>query len=65
MFKTYAEKYLDNCSYSEYFVSGVYNEMAKDKKIIKNFGVNEHLAFGTPDEYYQAENSEQFKRILK
>ena len=65
MFVKYTNRYLANCNYSEYFVSGVYNEMAADKCVIKNFTVDEHLAFGTPEEYYDAQNSEQFERILK
>lgn len=65
IFEKYTEQYLKNCAYSEYFVSGVYNEMAKDHCKIKNFTVDYHLAFGTPEEYEEAKNKDEFKRILK
>lgn len=52
--------YLNNCDYSEFFVSGVYNVLANDNKIIKNFNVDFHLSFGTPEEYYVAEESDLF-----
>ncbi len=59
------ESYLKNCNYNEYFVSGVYNEMAKQNMKISNFICDEHLPFGTPEEYYKAEKSDVFERILK
>lgn len=51
LFKQAAEKYLDNCSYSEFFVSGVYNELYKSNGRIATFSIDEHITFGTPDEY--------------
>ncbi|MBQ9181610.1 MAG: glycosyltransferase family 2 protein [Bacilli bacterium] len=60
-----ANEYLNNCNYNEYFVSGVYNIMAKHNKIIKHFDVDSHLAFGTPEEYSEALNHESdFKELL-
>lgn len=59
-----ASEYLDKCNYSEYFVSGVYNIMASHKARIKNFVCDEHLSFGTPDEYVEAATSKQFKRLI-
>ncbi len=60
-----ANEYLDKCNYSEYFVSGVYNVMAEKNAKIKNFTCDMHLPFGTPDEYYEAEKSQEFGRVLK
>lgn len=60
IFLTNAKKYLEECEYSEYFMSGVYNTMIKDNEIIKNFTVDLHIAFGTPEEYKDAEVNEQF-----
>ena len=57
-------EYLKNCNYSEYFVSGVYNTMIKNNLIVKNFNVDFHLAFGTPEEYEDAKNSSEFERLL-
>lgn len=53
--------YLDNCNYSEYFVSGVYNVMASKKMKIKNFKCDTHIPFGTPEEFYTAEKSDFLK----
>jgi NDP-sugar pyrophosphorylase family protein len=61
MFKKYAEKYLNNCDYDEFFMSGVYNEMANDGLKIKNFTCDFHIPFGTPDEYEKARTEEMFK----
>lgn len=65
IFEKSTEEYLKECAYSEYFVSGVYNVMAKNHMIIKNFTCDLHLPFGTPDEYEKAKDSEGFKRVLK
>ena len=54
IFEGYTARYLENCSYSEYFVSGVYNEMAKDGCEIKIFSLEENFSFGTPKEYKEA-----------
>ena len=56
-----ATGYLKNCSYREYFTSGVYNELIDMKKKIRTFAVEEHIPFGTPDEYDRA----QFDNRLK
>lgn len=60
-----ANEYLDKCNYSEYYVSGVYNIMAEHNMRIDNFTCDMHLPFGTPDEYYAAEKSDEFERMLK
>lgn len=52
--QTFAESaaaYLNNCTYNEYYISGVYNEMAAKKQKIVTFPVDEHISFGTPEEY--------------
>lgn len=43
--------YLRRCIYSEYFMSGVYNEMIEGKQKIVTFSIDEHISFGTPEEY--------------
>ena len=65
LFLENANQYLDECEYSEYFVSGVYNVMANNNKKIANFTCDLHLPFGTPDEYYEAEKTDEFKKVLK
>ena len=64
LFKTMVEEYLKKCSYSEYYVSGVYNIMASKKMNIRKFDVDFHLPFGTPEEYEQALKSPYFKELL-
>ncbi len=59
VFKEASERYLKNCSYSEFFVSGVYNELAKDNSRIATFTIDEHITFGTPDEYDAAVSDER------
>lgn len=59
-----AVEYLENCNYNEYYISGVYNIMIKNGAIIKNFTVDKHIPFGTPEEYEIAKNKEDFKELL-
>lgn len=62
-FLNYATQYLTNCEYSEYYVSGVYNIMAKNNMKIANFVCDVHVPFGTPDEYYAAEKDNTFMKV--
>lgn len=58
-----AKEYLIKCSNSEYFISGVYNEMLVNKKNIHTFEVDEHISFGTPDEYDQSINDMRLRGL--
>lgn len=60
-----AEDYLKKCNYNEYFVSGVYNIMADKGMKIANYTCDMHVPFGTPDEYYAAENSKIFEKVKR
>lgn len=51
--------YINHCSYNEYFVSGIYNELANEKESIKLFELSHHCAFGTPPEYEAAQETIQ------
>ena len=42
--------YLHACPYPELFVSGMYNQMLKDKLRVRKLVLDEHFAFGTPEE---------------
>ncbi len=64
IFKNAVSKYLETCNYSEYFVSGVYNEMAKNNQQIITFPIDEHISFGTPDEYDIALTDDRLKELL-
>lgn len=63
VFETAVEKYLVECSYKEFFVSGVYNEMGKRGDRIRTFKIDEHITFGTPDEYDIAVNDTRLEKL--
>ena len=44
-------KYLSACPYDELFVSGIYNEMIREGMKVGYEVLEEHFAFGTPEEY--------------
>lgn len=64
IFLKYAEKYLVNCKYNEFFISGVYNEMCADNLNIQKFNLDLHLSFGVPEEYEEVKNSPLFKEKI-
>lgn len=55
LFCDYAYRYLQDCAYREFFLSGVYNLMAQDGKHICGIPVDVHIPFGTPEEYRTAD----------
>lgn len=59
-----AEKYLINCNYNEYFMSGVYNVMIQDNKNVKSIKTDFHIPFGVPEEYIIAKESKKHKELL-
>ena len=64
MFLNAAKKYLENCAYKEFFLSGVYNVMASEGASIRNFETDMHLPFGTPEEYDEAKSSPEFEAFV-
>ena len=58
-----AEQYLHECSYEEFFVSGVYNIMTKRGMNIESFKTDVHISFGTPEEYFAAEKDLRLKEV--
>ena len=55
LFRRYATQYLKECSYTEFFLSGVYNTMARDGRVSVALPVDLHIPFGTPEEYRAAQ----------
>ena len=51
LFKQLAKAYFSNCNYSEFFISGMYNELAKIGGTIKIYCTDYHIPFGIPEEY--------------
>ena len=64
-FLSASEKYLTACAYKEFFVSGVYNELIKQGKTVRTFALDEHISFGTPDEYDESVNDERLGDLIK
>lgn len=54
-------QYLRECEYKEYFVSGIYNVLAREGRWVAGMPTDLHLPFGTPAEYFAAEAPEQAK----
>jgi len=59
-----AKIYLNECIYKEFFISGVYNVMTRQGAGLRNFLVDWHLPFGTPEEYDIAIQSDLFGELL-
>lgn len=64
LFREIAEKYIEKCPYKETFLSGMYNIMCQNQMHIKDFLVDFHVEFGTPDEYEKAKDSSFFRELL-
>lgn len=62
-FLQYSEKYLKNCPYKEFFLSGVFNEMINDNQFIQSFKTDFRLSFGVPEEYENIKDSIIFEKI--
>lgn len=64
IFEKAVKSYLLNCQYQEFFVSGVYGEMLKEHAKLRTFALDEHISFGTPEEYKLAKDDERLKKLL-
>lgn len=64
IFDLAVNQYLRRCDYSEFFVSGLYNFIAEEKTSIRNFTVDMHVTFGTPEEYLDAKSCKEFERFI-
>lgn len=64
IFMHYANQYLQKCSYGEYFMSGLYNEMCKDNLKIITFKCEKHISFGTPKEIKKVNKADLMEFLL-
>lgn len=64
VFKDAAERYLTQCNYSEYFMSGVYNVMLANQCIVKSMKTDYHIPFGVPEEYKEAQKCNEYEELL-
>lgn len=63
VFKSAAEKYVSNCPYNECFMSGIYNILCDEGKTVKDYLLDFHVEFGTPEEYEKAKDSDKFSLL--
>ena len=63
LFKNIANEYIENCPYNETFLSGMYNIMCERKMDIRDYLIDFHVEFGTPEEYVEAMKSEYFNEL--
>lgn len=59
-----ARKYLTQCQYNEYFMSGVYNVMVAEGRNVKALKTDFHISFGTPEEYEHAKQSKKYEELI-
>lgn len=59
-----AREYLNKCIYKEAYISGIYNEMVASKRTLITFPLDQHISFGTPDEYDFATVDERLKQLI-
>lgn len=50
LIESYFSEYKRSCTYEETYISGLYNLILRDGKIIKGIELASHLSFGTPEE---------------
>lgn len=60
LFLDLAKLYIDKCPYKECYMSGIYNIMCQKELIIKDYLLDYHVEFGTPEEYEKAKDSQYF-----
>ena len=63
LFRRIANIYIDNCPYKETFLSGMYNIMCDQGYRVKDYVLDFHVEFGTPEEYESAKGSELFEEL--
>lgn len=65
LFSQAAERYLKNCRYNEFFMSGVYNEMIAQGQNVRGLSTQLHISFGTPEEYALAQGDPRFEELME
>lgn len=60
IFQKASDEYLENCDYSEFYMSGLYNMSTLKKGIIKSYKTNFNISFGTANELKKVENNNIF-----
>lgn len=63
LFRYIADLYMKNCPYSECFMSGLYSVMCEKGMTVKDYLLDFHVEFGTPEEYEKAKDSVNFIEV--
>ena len=64
IFKKMALEYIKNCPYNECFMSGIYNVIYNKGLEIREYVLDYHVEYGTPEEYEIAKQSKYFADFL-
>ncbi len=64
LFKQMASEYIEDCPYSECFMSGIYNVMCGKGFTIKDYVLDYHVEYGAPEEFEIAKESKHFTEFL-
>lgn len=64
LFKEMADVYTKNCPYNECFMSGLYNVICENGLTVKDYLLDYHVEFGTPEEYEKAKESQYFSDLV-
>ena len=65
VFSVAANSYLKKCSYREFYMSGLYNEIAQNGGNIKTFPLDEHISYGTPEEFEKVKDDQRLDVFLR
>lgn len=64
VFMDAATLYENDCSYKEFFLSGLYNELIREGLPIRIFQTDFHVSFGTPEELEKAKEDRYHEELL-
>lgn len=65
IFRDASQSYLSKCSYKEFYMSGLYNELVVSGMKLSLFPVNKHISFGTPEEYESVVAGKEIESLFK
>jgi NDP-sugar pyrophosphorylase family protein len=51
LYREQYERYRNDCPYNELYISGIYNQLLRDNFKVDKVVLDDHFAFGTPEEY--------------
>lgn len=64
IFKKMASEYIEDCPYNECYMSGIYNVMLEKGLSVKEYILDYHVEYGTPEEFDKAKTSGHFLEYM-